>query len=131
MINAPALSWTPSTSSFFFSCHVHMLLWIFLNKVLLLQLRSMTCSSWTKDYKTLSTHSLISLLSKLWYQLLTMTLYILTNIGNYQQTFHAITKKIMVKTKIETTLLRFESLDLFIKFLTWQELNNMKLGFKV
>ena len=55
-----------------------MLLWVFWNKLFLLLWNDLwNVNLESKDYKTLSTHSLISLSSKFWYQLLTMNLSII------------------------------------------------------
>ena len=59
-MNAVALSWTPSIFSLFFSLYVYMLFGVLLNKAFPLQIRYLWYVNLeSKDYKTLSTHSLI------------------------------------------------------------------------
>ena len=57
----------------------------------------------SKNCKPLSTHSLISLSFKFWYQLLTIAFCILRKLNIFNKHFMW-KQKIMVKTKIETTL---------------------------
>ena len=104
-----------------FSVYVFMLLWVFLNKLFLLLWNDLwNVNLESKDYKTLSTHSLVSLSSKFWYQLLTMNLSIIIKFETINNLFMW-SQNMIVKTKTETTLtletLDFihESLDLMIR----------------